>query len=83
MCILVIEDDMKIGEYLKKGFGELGYVVDWLQYGVDGFYLVLENCYDLVVFDVMLFGLDGWQIMEVLCKKYDVLVFFFIVCDQL
>ncbi|MCS9399883.1 response regulator [Pseudomonas aeruginosa] len=72
MRILVIEDDTKTGEYLKKGLGESGYAVDWSQHGADGLYLALENRYDLVVLDVMLPGLDGWQIMEVLRKKHDV-----------
>ena len=76
MRILVIEDDTKTGEYLKKGLGESGYAVDWSQHGADGLYLALENRYDLVVLDVMLPGLDGWQIMEVLRKKHDVPVLF-------
>ncbi|WP_034079497.1 response regulator, partial [Pseudomonas aeruginosa] len=53
MRILVIEDDTKTGEYLKKGLGESGYAVDWSQHGADGLYLALENRYDLVVLDVM------------------------------
>lgn len=35
MRILVIEDDTKTGEYLKKGLGESGYAVDWSQHGAD------------------------------------------------
>ena len=83
MRILVIEDDTKTGEYLKKGLGESGYAVDWSQHGADGLYLALENRYDLVVLDVMLPGLDGWQIMEVLRKKHDVPVLFLTARDQL
>lgn len=83
MRILVIEDDTKTGEYLKKGLGESGYAVDWSQHGADGLYLALENRYDLVVLDVMLPGLDGWQTMEVLRKKHDVPVLFLTARDQL
>ncbi|RJY19817.1 DNA-binding response regulator, partial [Pseudomonas syringae pv. actinidiae] len=54
MHILLIEDDTKTGEYLKKGLGESGYKVDWTQHGADGLHLALENRYDLIVLDVML-----------------------------
>ncbi|RZA10829.1 MAG: response regulator, partial [Proteobacteria bacterium] len=63
MHILLIEDDIKTGEYLKKGLGESGYNVDWAQHGADGLHLALENPYDLLVLDVMLPGIDGFQIM--------------------
>ncbi|RMP51673.1 DNA-binding heavy metal response regulator, partial [Pseudomonas syringae pv. atrofaciens] len=43
MHILLIEDDTKTGEYLKKGLGESGYKVDWTQHGADGLHLALEN----------------------------------------
>ena len=76
MHILLIEDDQKTGEYLKKGLGESGYAVDWTQHGADGLHLALDGRYDLIILDVMLPGIDGWQIMEVLRKKLDVPVLF-------
>jgi len=83
MHILLIEDDQKTGEYLKKGLGESGYAVDWTQHGADGLHLALEGRYDLVILDVMLPGIDGWQIMEVLRKKQDVPVLFLTARDGL
>ncbi|WP_145008722.1 heavy metal response regulator transcription factor [Pseudomonas oryzihabitans] len=83
MHILLIEDDQKTGEYLKKGLGESGYAVDWTQHGADGLHLALEGRYDLVILDVMLPGIDGWQIMEVLRKKLDVPVLFLTARDGL
>ncbi|KTT38786.1 transcriptional regulator [Pseudomonas oryzihabitans] len=83
MHILLIEDDQKTGEYLKKGLGESGYTVDWTQHGADGLHLALDGRYDLVILDVMLPGIDGWQIMEVLRKKLDVPVLFLTARDGL
>jgi two-component system copper resistance phosphate regulon response regulator CusR len=81
--ILVVEDDARTGEYLKKGLGESGYAVDWTRNGDDGLHMALEQPYDLVVLDVMLPGLDGWQIMEALHKRHDVPVLFLTARDQL
>ena len=83
MHILLIEDDQKTGEYLKKGLGESGYAVDWTQHGADGLHLALDGRYDLLILDVMLPGIDGWQIMEVLRKKLDVPVLFLTARDGL
>ena len=83
MHILLIEDDQKTGEYLKKGLGESGYAVDWTQHGADGLHLALDGRYDLIILDVMLPGIDGWQIMEVLRQKLDVPVLFLTARDGL
>jgi two-component system copper resistance phosphate regulon response regulator CusR len=76
MTILVIEDDLKTGDYLKKGLRESGYAVDLARNGTDGLHMALEQVYDLVVLDVMLPGKDGWQIMKALRSNYDLPVIF-------
>ncbi|MGB8663261.1 heavy metal response regulator transcription factor [Serratia inhibens] len=76
MRILVVEDDISTGDYLKKGLGEAGYSVDLARNGTDGLFRALEHGYDAIVLDVMLPGLDGWQIVEVLRKKSDVPILF-------
>ncbi|CAI0725202.1 Transcriptional activator protein CopR [Serratia entomophila] len=76
MRILVVEDDAGTGDYLKKGLGEAGYGVDLARNGTDGLFRALEHDYDAIVLDVMLPGLDGWQIIEVLRKKSDVPILF-------
>ena len=83
MKILVIEDDPKTGDYLKKGLRESGYSVDLSRTGTDGLQMALNNAYDLVVLDVMLGGIDGWQIMPALREKGDVRVLFLTARDQL
>jgi two-component system copper resistance phosphate regulon response regulator CusR len=83
MSILVIEDDPKTGDYLRKGLRESGYAVDLARTGTDGLHMALENAYDLVVLDVMLPGIDGWQIMAALRRKRDLPVLFLTARDQL
>src|SRR5574338_301934 len=62
--ILVIEDEPKIGDYLKQGLVEAGFVVDLIRDGMDGLHFALSEAYDLVILDVMLPGLDGWQVVQ-------------------
>ena len=64
MKILIVEDEQKTGDYLKQGLSEAGFVADLVRDGVDGRHLALTDDYDLVVLDVMLPGLDGWQVLR-------------------
>ena len=63
MHILVVEDEKKTHEYLKKGLMENGFVVDVAVNGEDGLHLALTGDYDLVILDVMLPDRDGWSIV--------------------
>ena len=63
MKILVVEDETKTGDYLKKGLVEAGYVVDLARDGIDGLHLGQTGDYDLLILDVMLPKLDGWQVL--------------------
>ena len=54
MKILLIEDEVKLAEYLRKGPGRAGFVVDVAQNGVDGLHMALEGMHDLLVLDAML-----------------------------
>ncbi|MFT3960101.1 heavy metal response regulator transcription factor [Propionivibrio sp.] len=64
MKILVVEDETKTGTYLKQGLVEAGFVVDLVADGFDGLHLATSEAYDLAILDVMLPGLDGWQILQ-------------------
>ena len=64
MRILIVEDEGKTAEYLAKGLSEQGYVVDVAHDGSDGLHRALESSYDLVVLDVMLPGMQGWEVLE-------------------
>lgn len=63
MKILVIEDEAKTAKFLKKGLGEAGYVVDVAEDGLKGLYLAQDVEFDLIILDVMLPALDGWQVL--------------------
>jgi two-component system copper resistance phosphate regulon response regulator CusR len=64
MKILIVEDEQKAGDYLKQGLSEAGFMVDLTRDGLDGLHLALTDDYDLLILDVMLPGLDGWQVLE-------------------
>ena len=66
MKILIIEDEAKAGDYLRQGLSEAGYVTDLARDGADGLHHALTADYDLLVLDVMLPGLTGWQVLEAL-----------------
>ena len=63
MKILLVEDEAKAGDYLRQGLMEAGYVVDLARDGLDGLHLATSETYDLAVLDVMLPGIDGWQVL--------------------
>ncbi len=69
MKILVIEDEVRLAEYLRKGLSESGYVVDLAHDGIDGLHLAVEGTYDLIVLDVMLPGRDGFEVLAELRRQ--------------
>ena len=69
MRLLVVEDEPKTAQYLQKGLSESGFVVDIAPNGVDGLHLALSAQYDLIVLDVMLPGIDGWQVIRELRRE--------------
>jgi two-component system copper resistance phosphate regulon response regulator CusR len=83
MRLLVIEDEKKAGEYLKKGLDESGFTVDVVANGIDGLHQALEEAYDLIVLDVMLPGMDGWEILRRLRARKDTPVLLLTAIDEL
>lgn len=69
MKVLVIDDDLKVRNYLLKGLSEQGWVVDCSQDGDDGTYKALANEYDVIVLDVMLPGIDGFSVLKSIRAK--------------
>jgi two-component system, OmpR family, response regulator len=66
MHILLIEDDVQAAEYLVKGLGETGHVIDHAADGEIGLNLALRGQYDVIVVDRMLPGRDGLTIIRML-----------------
>ena len=63
MKLLVVEDETKTGDYLRQGLIEAGFVVDLARDGLDGLHLAQSGDYALIILDVMLPKLNGWQIL--------------------
>ncbi|WP_429050257.1 heavy metal response regulator transcription factor [Aeromonas hydrophila] len=66
MRILIVEDEVKTADYLRKGLAESGFMVEVALNGLDGQHLVQESEFDLIILDVMLPKLDGWQLLSII-----------------
>ena len=65
MRILLVEDDLDLAQFIRKGLKEEHYAVDFASDGEEGLALALENSYDLMILDIMLPKLDGLT----LCRR--------------
>lgn len=64
MKILVVEDEPPLRRSLERALREEDYIVETASDGPDGLALALRGDFDLVLLDVMLPGLDGWEILR-------------------
>src|SRR3546814_63281 len=64
MKLLVAEDEPKTGTYLQQGLTEAGFTVDRVVNGTDAAQHAVSEDYDLLILDVMMPGLDGWQVLQ-------------------
>lgn len=62
MRILVVEDDARMAELLKRGLAAEGHRAEVAPDGISGYERASEQSYDAVVLDVMLPGLDGFAV---------------------
>ena len=69
MRVLVVEDEPRLLRNLTKALREEGYAVDTAEKGDDGLFKAETYDYDAIVLDVMLPGLDGWNVLERLRKQ--------------
>jgi two-component system, OmpR family, response regulator len=76
MRLLVVEDEADLLASLARALREEGYAVDTAEDGEEGLYKAESWAYDAIVLDVMLPGLDGWQVLDRLrrTKKTPVLM---------
>ena len=82
MRILVVEDETKMADYLRKALTESGYAVEIALDGLDGQHLAQESEFDLIILDVMLPGLDGWQLLQIIRRKWQTPVLFLTARDS-
>ena len=64
MKLLVAEDEPKTGIYLQQGLNEAGFTVDRVITGSEALHQALNETYDLLILDVMMPGLDGWEVLR-------------------
>lgn len=65
MRVLIVEDEKKIADFIKRGLKEEGYAADTAYNGEDGWFLAKTNEYDVILLDLMLPKIDGIT----LCRK--------------
>lgn len=64
MRVLIVEDEPQTAEYLRQGLMESGFVPDVAHDGTNGCHLAKEVIYDLIVLDVNLPGMSGWEVLK-------------------
>src|SRR5690348_8666345 len=69
MRLLIVEDEPKTANYLKKGLTENGFVVDLAPDGEEGIFLGTTHHYDLIILDVMLPKRNGWTLLTDLRRQ--------------
>jgi DNA-binding response OmpR family regulator len=69
MRILVIEDESKVANFIKKGLEQAGYEVDLALDGEEGFDRFRNADYDLILLDLMLPKMTGWDLIPLFRKK--------------
>ena len=64
MRLLIVEDEVKTGAYLQQGLNEAGFTVDVATTGEDGLHHATTSVYDLIILDIMLPGVNGFEILK-------------------
>ena len=70
MRLLLIEDDPETTRYLERGLAEHGFQVDCADNGVNGLEMALTGQYDLLVLDVRLPRMDGFEVLKRLRARH-------------
>jgi DNA-binding response OmpR family regulator len=69
MRVLVVEDERKVGSFIKRAMEEESYAVDLCEDGAQGLDLALSGSYDVIVIDLMLPNLPGLEILRRIRKE--------------
>src|SRR5512134_135961 len=67
--VLVVEDEKRLAAGLKKGLEAEGFAADVALTGTDGLWMARENPYDAIVLDILLPGLNGYQVCATLREE--------------
>ena len=64
MRILLVEDDLALGEGIRTALKPEGYTVDWLQDGLSALHALTHESFELVILDLGLPRMDGLQLLK-------------------
>jgi two-component system copper resistance phosphate regulon response regulator CusR len=76
MRVLLVEDEPGLAKRLASGLSEAGFAVDVAVNGMDGRRFIEDGEYELIILDVMLPGLNGWQLLQQIRKLGETPVLF-------
>ena len=71
MRLLLIEDEAAIACRIRESLEEAHYTVDWARDGIKALVLAHEREYDAIILDLLLPGVDGWEVCETLRRRRD------------
>ena len=71
MRLLLVEDEAAIACRIRESLEEARYTVDWVRDGVEALALAREREYAAIILDLMLPGLDGWEVCQTLRRRRD------------
>jgi DNA-binding response OmpR family regulator len=60
--VLIVEDETKVAAAVRRGLEAEGFAVDVALSGTDGLWMATENSYDVIVLDILLPGMNGFQV---------------------
>lgn len=70
MKVLLVEDNERVAQFVRKGLSEEGHSVDYADDGRDGLFLAASGLYDVLILDRMLpGGVEGLGIVEALRRS--------------
>lgn len=69
MRLLLVEDEIKVAHFIKKGLEEEGFAVDLAQDGKIGRAMALDSVHDLIILDINLPGIDGLSVLHEIRKQ--------------
>jgi two-component system, OmpR family, response regulator len=64
MRILVVDDEKRLADGVRRGLTAEGFAVDVANDGVDGLWRARENDYDAILLDLMMPGMSGWKVCQ-------------------
>ncbi|GAB3598499.1 response regulator transcription factor [Angustibacter peucedani] len=69
MRVLIVEDEERLAETVRRGLSDDGFVVDVVHTGEDAIWQATESAYDVIVLDIMLPRVNGYKVLETLREK--------------